>query len=223
MKALTFNKETHEYKVGGEVRPSVSTIASSVGGIDFLHEMKATPKGRERLAWLGSYGSDIHHFIEQINSRKTDYPKCVETENYKKWVAKAGFVPIISEKPLYSHKYGYCGTFDCIGVAYGEITLIDWKSGRNIPPSDYAQTQMNLYSQLISENLRYLGIKVWNPYSQKKMMVYDFCGQFGLREVTLTRPLETTLYDLDIFMESWRKDKAFEKDGWADLKQWGKK
>jgi len=196
---LIFNDETHTYEVDGDIKPSVSQIAASVGNGDFLLEMKATAEGRKRLAWLAAYGSDIHSFIEKINAGDTDVPVCVETENYRKWQRKAGFRPLVWEKPLYSKKYGYCGTFDCIGEAYGELTLIDWKSGRNIPPLDYAETQLNLYSQLIYENREGLGLSQWNPYLQKKMMVYDFCGD-ELKEVRLTRGLEESLYDLSVFM-----------------------
>lgn len=214
---LSFDNESHIYKWNGEIVPSVSAIAGSVSGTDHLAKMKSTKEGRERLKWLANYGTDIHNMIVGINEENDKFPECLEKENFLKWTKKRQFIPNLWEKALYSKKFGFCGTFDMLGTLNGKMAVIDWKSGRSPGPEQYCSCQLNLYSQLIWENRKELGLDDFNPNLITKMNIYNFDGT-ELLERRVTQSLDSSLYDATRFMERWRRKKQDKLDGWEELK-----
>jgi PD-(D/E)XK nuclease superfamily len=57
------------------------------------------------------------------------------------WLQAIGFRAIAVERRIYSRRFRYSGTCDCIGtVEDGSLVLIDWKTGKSIYPEYRLQT-----------------------------------------------------------------------------------
>ncbi len=44
---------------------------------------------------------------------------------------------VLTELPIYSHKHGYAGTFDCMVTAGGKKVLLDWKTSMKIKKREW--------------------------------------------------------------------------------------
>ena len=53
---------------------------------------------------------------------------------FRAWQDEAQFVPIASEKLVFSREHGYAGTADLIGTLNGRLALLDIKTGRGVYP-----------------------------------------------------------------------------------------
>lgn len=160
---LTFEPDGHKYLWKGNIRPSVSKVLESVGVMN--DKGFYNPIGYGHFAKqdenIANFGSAFHKVAPAIVlCQDVSYPEVMEPwiSNLRKWLKKKPIVPIkdkngvnIIEYPMYSVKYGYCGTPD-IGAAYnkkGEACLIDWKtSGKHEKHYNY---QTAAYAQLMWE------------------------------------------------------------------------
>lgn len=124
---LTFNEEKHEYRVGGVVVPSVTTILSAVGLYDFDFVSSET------LAVAAERGKIVHTYIEwyeqgELDESTIDPELAGYFESYIK-MKDAGLLPerpSAIEKRLYSAKFKYAGTLDQM---YGNDWINDIKTG----------------------------------------------------------------------------------------------
>jgi hypothetical protein len=53
---------------------------------------------------------------------------------FRKWQESSQFVPIASERLVFSHEHGFAGTADLIGTLNGRLALLDIKTGRGVYP-----------------------------------------------------------------------------------------
>jgi len=141
---IEFDKANHIYKVNGVERPSVNQI---------LKEMGATPDFDSFLkdSYRRTLGEYVHQAIylflagkldeESLKGEVKDY-----FEGFRKFYEEHGFDPLEAETPLYSEKWGFCGTPDC----FTKNTLYDWKVTENFYRHYYLA--MGGYSILLEDN-----------------------------------------------------------------------
>ncbi len=153
----------HYYQVGNKVYPSVSTI------------LNYYPKSPQLISWMqekgqmeadrikteaGAAGTRIHAAIAMLID---GHELAKEQFTLAEWLKLAGFVNwhvafqpkyISTERGIFSKKYKYAGTTDCIATIKDECYLIDWKSSRSLQP--YFALQTAAYAQALSEE----GVKI---------------------------------------------------------------
>jgi hypothetical protein len=175
---LKFDERSHIYKWRGRDVPSVTQVLSNVGvrireavldGDGTYCKGEWVPVGFDDK-WLkddtaAQFGSAFHKVAAGIlEGKKVNYPDAMEgwVEQFKRFardisVATNGGSRLV-ECPLYSEKYGYCGTFDCLANAKDEkgVVLYDWKTGTG--KESFWEYQLAAYAQLLSENFGYRNI-----------------------------------------------------------------
>lgn len=126
---LTFDAETHEYRMGGVKIPSVTQIiagAGLYGNTDYFTEYS-----RDR-------GSFVHQVIEWHLSKELDESTIdpVLTPYFEAWLRfekESSYVSDSCETRIASPTYRYAGTIDHIGHLNGHFCIIDVKSGAPTP------------------------------------------------------------------------------------------
>jgi hypothetical protein len=159
---LTFDAESHTYLWKGIKKLSVSQILQSVGVINDKGYFEPLGYGEfaKRYEESANFGSAFHKIPPAIISGKNvKYPEVMEP-----WIAQLRLflkeyplIPIcdangvtIQEYPMYSVKYGYCGTPDFLGFnSKHEIVLVDWKT--SAAHAKHYNWQTAAYAQLIDE------------------------------------------------------------------------
>lgn len=153
MIGLTFDPETHTYRKGETILPSVTQILKDVGLIDTTF---FTPEHAER-------GTRIHQataFWDETGMDDDSLPE--ELSGYlSAWKAfreETGFVPSHIEQAFCSEQ-GYAGTVDRIGRTHKINPLIlDIKSG---PPAPWHRLQLAAYALMVKRELR---IPIWDMW-----------------------------------------------------------
>lgn len=59
--------------------------------------------------------------------------------SWKDWWKAASLKPVFSEKMVWSDKYHYAGTADCVAERAGKLYVLDWKSSKAIYPEMHLQ------------------------------------------------------------------------------------
>jgi hypothetical protein len=181
---LKFDERTHTYTWRGRVVPSVTQVLSRVGVITPKQELDKdgnvktvdewTPVGfnpnhvnDKKLKEAADFGSAFHKVAAGILEGKTVY----YPEKMEPWIGQfrrcqdlQGLDPfcdsdsnIYVECPLYSEKYGYCGTFDMLGsIGVMGCKIYDWKTGTG--KESFWPLQLAAYAQLVSECLGFKNI-----------------------------------------------------------------
>ncbi len=105
--------------------------------VDDLLAKSAVEHDRIKKA-AADHGTDIHRRIACSIDGKYQYIGHDEDSvvaAFRAWQDSAQFVPIASEKLVYSLEHGYAGTTDLIGtVRNGALALLDVKTGRGVYP-----------------------------------------------------------------------------------------
>lgn len=122
---LTFDEDSHIYRMDGLEVPSVSAI------MEPLSRAKYSGISAKTLANAAEKGTSVHNGIENfIKFGIVDVP-----EEYKgyfdaflKWWDQYKPVPVASEVRLFNQAYRYAGTADLFAFVEDILTLIDFKS-----------------------------------------------------------------------------------------------
>jgi len=105
--------------------------------VDDLLTKSASEHNRVKTA-TAKNGTDIHRRIASYVGNKYRYIAHDEdpvVAAFRAWQDSVQFVPIASEKLVYSLEHGYAGTTDLIGtVRNGKLALLDIKTGRGVYP-----------------------------------------------------------------------------------------
>ncbi len=97
-------------------------------------------KSKAILKKQAGFGSTSHKLIEVLlnegNIDMTNYDdKYKETiETFLEWKSKHIISIEVTEQTLWSEKYNYAGTCDCIAIINGRRILCDWKTSKDIYP-----------------------------------------------------------------------------------------
>ena len=153
MKPLTFDPETHTYRKGETVLPSVTQILKDVGLIDTTF---FAPEHAER-------GTRVHEatvFWDETGMDDDTLPE--EWAGYlsawKKFREETGFAPSHIEQAFCSEQ-GYAGTVDRIGKTHKiNPLLLDIKTG---PPQAWHRLQLAAYALMVK---RELNIPIWDMW-----------------------------------------------------------
>jgi len=110
-----------------------------------LKQWLGKDKAHEKeLARAGDIGRQLHKRIEwimrgelgQVTTKEpplsTDAQKAFQ--QWVAWRSQVNLRPILVEQQVYSLEYGYAGMLDLYGEIDGELSVIDWKSGKAIYP-----------------------------------------------------------------------------------------
>jgi len=112
-------------------------------------------KAKEVLKKRAGFGSTVHKLIEVSLSgeviSKDNYDEFLmeSIDLFNKWKAKHELLPEAMEQHLWSEKYQYAGTCDCICKLDGKLMILDWKTSRGI--YDEYWLQMSAYVQAFYE------------------------------------------------------------------------
>lgn len=150
--ATSFNAQSHEYSIDGRSVPSVTGVLS--GRRMYSGSAFWTDESRDR-------GTAVHAAIHYLQEDALDWSSLdprVEpyVRGYQSFRRDAQFSPLHSEKQLYSRKWQFAGTLDCIGWIGIDLVLIDFKTGAF--HETYA-LQLAAYMLLVEENLEELGFQ----------------------------------------------------------------
>jgi len=70
-------------------------------------------------------------------------------EAFRRWAKEASLRIVVTEIPLVSEEHRFGGTLDAIGWVFGELSLLDWKTGNGVYP-EHVQQQA-AYRELLRE------------------------------------------------------------------------
>lgn len=103
--------------------------------------------GKERahkrlLAKAGDIGTQIHVLIEwnlrrSLGQTVGPEPRVVEDATwafmaFEDWAASAALKPLLIEQQVWSRTHRYAGTMDLLAEVNGQVTLVDFKSGKAV-------------------------------------------------------------------------------------------
>jgi len=125
-----------------------------------LESMLGSEKAHTKeLAKAGEIGSQVHALIEftlrmelcqKVGPSPALEPKAqFAYASWQKWRRTVNFKPLMVEFTVVSHKYCYAGTADLLAEINGELTLVDWKSGKAVYRE--AHYQNAAYRQAVRE------------------------------------------------------------------------
>lgn len=138
---LSFDAETHTYRVDGVVFPSVTEVLRPAE--TFAGMFDGVPIGALELA--RDRGTYVHEGMALLVRGELDWSSINETwEPYirsgERFLADSGLVVTGSEVPVYSERLRVAGTIDLIGVWRSRESLIDFKASAVVPPTVGPQT-----------------------------------------------------------------------------------
>jgi hypothetical protein len=136
MSELTFDRETHTYRYGGKVVPSVTQVLRRIDNFEFV---PADVLERARI-----FGMHVHMATDlfdrgELDEDDLDVVLLPYLNAYKLFLRETGFVVTQSEQQIYNPRQRYAGTLDKRGTWKASTWLLDLKSGA-VPRSVGLQT-----------------------------------------------------------------------------------
>jgi len=137
-RALRFDAETHTYRVGSRVVPSVTQVISAV------------VPGWQAAPWYLERGTAIHLACRYLDEERLDW-KSVDDKiagQVRAWMKFKQDYPsetVLCEQPMAHPVYGFAGTIDRLINHDGDYVVVDLKSSL----SAQARLQLAAYSMLI--------------------------------------------------------------------------
>jgi hypothetical protein len=114
---------------------------------------------QKTLAKAGDIGSETHKLIEwtmRTAMGAAAGPKPAVCDEalwgfmaFEDWAKAVSFKPVLIERTVYSLTHGYAGTMDVLARVDGQLTLVDFKTGKGIYPE--AHLQSAAYSVALTE------------------------------------------------------------------------
>jgi hypothetical protein len=153
--SLTFDDESHTYRIDGKVVPSVTQILRPLEA-DALARIPA-----EVLEWKRGLGQAVHLACQLDDEGALEESTVAMAATgylsaWRKFRADTGFEVVLNECPMGSRKFRFAGTVDRYGILKrGPVTgaaVIDIKTRAELP--DAIGPQLVGYTRLIGENVR---------------------------------------------------------------------
>lgn len=129
------------------MRPQLSRNAYLATLSARLGQVKAHQK---ELAKAGDIGSECHRLIEWTMRTAIGAdagPKPIVCEAalwafmaFEDFAKAAGLKPLVIERVVYSKTHGYAGTMDLLARVNGQLTLIDFKTGKGVYAESHLQS-----------------------------------------------------------------------------------
>jgi hypothetical protein len=123
---LTFHVESHTYRYGGRVVPSVTQVLRPIDNFD-----RVDPELLERARRFGSHAHQATDLFDrgELDEDSLDPGLSPHLAGYKLFLFETGFVVTHSEQQIYNPRQKYAGTLDKRGTWKGTTWLLDLKSG----------------------------------------------------------------------------------------------
>lgn len=161
--ALEYIRQNHgrinEITVGDilkEARKKPDELKEEAANIGSLVHWQLEKLVKSMIETKQSFQVDVDHFdFSGLTSR---YAKPVDeilekvvnsTKAFVKWAASVKFEPIESELMVYSRRWHYAGTLDCVAKINGKLAVIDFKSSKSYWPE--MDLQVSAYRQAYQE------------------------------------------------------------------------
>lgn len=148
MTELTFDPDTHTYRLAGKLLPSVSEIISPLGNSEEndLLEM--------RLERAAERGTILHAALADLLSGDepevpSDYEKYMD--GVRLFLDEHSLEPYAMEEPTYSERLWVAGTPDFVGLFDGELAILDYKFVSQVAKIK-VKAQLNLYAEMTEEH-----------------------------------------------------------------------
>jgi len=142
-----------------------------------------------------AFGTRMHKYFENYLKGKEPDERYMEPEErsvfftFRDWIEERKVEPMFLEKQVVS-KYGYGGTIDFVGKVDGVLTIIDWKTAKDIY-DDYP-IQLGAY---------YNGLKEVEEIDVESGIIVTF-RNLTAKPIVLTRQQLNTLFK--IFLAAYR-------------------
>jgi len=129
------------YLINGEKYYRVTRILSIIDKPELRnwYAKLGRAEAAKTLAISANFGTMMHKLIEitlkneEFHKEKYDAKMINSIELFNKWLdTKKDFVIESLEQHLWSSKYKYAGTCDCIAMIDGKRYILDWKSSKAI-------------------------------------------------------------------------------------------
>lgn len=132
MTVLTFDAEKHEYRVDGQVVPSVTQILRPLMDFSFVKP--------EVLESAANFGTAVHRACElddlgELDTEKLDPALGPYLAGWRMFCAEHECKWEAIEKAVLHGSMRYAGTLDRAGRVHGESSLVDIKSGTSLMPT----------------------------------------------------------------------------------------
>ena len=139
------------YPINGKEYVSVTTVLSVLRkeGLEYWRGKIGNKKADQISNEAKDIGKLVHEILErhlreeQLVTESYPLPvrKCLSA--FRVWEKKNKFKVLKTEQLVWSDKYEYAGTFDALGTLNGKLTIIDFKTSKQIWP-DYG-LQLSAY------------------------------------------------------------------------------
>ena len=146
---LTFDEETHVYKLNGsKILPSVTTVMTPLSSSEYGAIDKAT------LNAAAARGTAVHNSIENwlkfgIEDLEPEFAGYMEA--FKKWWEQDKPELVGSEIRIYHRLMEYAGTADLIAYIDKKLTLVDFKTTSRLIDKN-CRVQLEAYAQALSSH-----------------------------------------------------------------------
>ncbi len=150
--SVRFDEFTHTYYLGDKVIPSVTQILQEV----FPDKYKGVPK--DVLQKKAEYGTQVHKFIEIIETKKPKRPLAYikryykpdiyQIESIKQYleIKKQKGISVLESEKKVVYKDLYAGTLDMVAKVNDKLTIVDIKT-TSILDKEYVSWQTSLYEK----------------------------------------------------------------------------
>jgi len=125
---LTFDAARHEYRVDGELKPSVTQLLEGAGLVVDYSAIPAATLLRARQR-----GIHVDACCDLLDAEdlewSTVHPDAVPyVQAWARFKVAEGYEPVASQVQLYHPEYGYAGTADTVGTVGRRWVLVDRKA-----------------------------------------------------------------------------------------------
>ncbi len=182
--AFQFDRELHEFTVGGVVKPSVTQVLAFAGIIDFSFVEEAI------RVYAMKRGKSVHWLLQLNDEGLLNYhvvPRALlgYRRAYRTWLKRSGFMITGIEKQFVS-PHGYAGIIDRVGVFPGTqlyrtptLAIVDFKTGA---VCDWVRYQLAAYALAeqpnvaLARRIRRIGLSLFadGTYKVKEFPMSEF-------------------------------------------------
>jgi hypothetical protein len=128
---LIFDEAAHRYSVNGITVPGVTSVIEAC-----LDQFSGVPL--DNLEYARERGQHVHYAtalydMDDLDIETVDIEIYPYLEAWIKFRGDTGFVPTAVEEQVFHKRHFYAGTLDRIGDLFGDLALLDIKSGALMP------------------------------------------------------------------------------------------
>jgi hypothetical protein len=167
--SLVYTDKTHTYTLDGVIVPSVTQIigewidADIYGTMYKVNVYSGVAVLADKFTAPAEFGRAIHKAAyliltgQGLNWGKIDSALVPPVKQFQKWMLDHNVIPVLSEVPMASRKYGYAGTPDIfcyLDKKLKRLCLVDIKTGEY----DMAGAQTAAYEPLYREHTGFRGM-----------------------------------------------------------------